>query len=247
VDLRLFKNKVFTAAISTSTMMSVGVMGGIFLMPMYLQVVRGQSALASGLLLVPQSLGAMAGMPIAGKLSDKVAVGRIAPFGLATSVGCFVWLTTLTAETPFWHLDIALFCMGLGMAFSMTPIMTASVQTIERPMIPNASTTMNIAQQIGSSIGTAMVSVLLAGAIAGRVSAAIPAGATPNGKADLNTVSVMPPEVLAQVRPLLADAFAGTYRWAVGFGAAALLVGLLVLPKRRIILAPEPVPTIPAA
>ncbi len=47
--------------------------GAMFVMPLYYQVVRGQSALDAGLLLAPQGLGAATAMPIAGRLTDRAA------------------------------------------------------------------------------------------------------------------------------------------------------------------------------
>ena len=54
----------------------------MLLLPLYLQVVRGESAMDTGLLLAPQGLGAMVAMPIAGRLTDRTGVGRIVPVGL---------------------------------------------------------------------------------------------------------------------------------------------------------------------
>ena len=59
--------------------MIISVFGGMLLLPLYLQAVRGESALDTGLLLAPQGFGAMIAMPIAGRLTDKTGVGRIVP------------------------------------------------------------------------------------------------------------------------------------------------------------------------
>ena len=63
--------------------MVISVFGAMLLLPLYLQAVRGESAMDSGLLLAPQGIGAMIAMPIAGRLTDKTGVGRIVPVGLA--------------------------------------------------------------------------------------------------------------------------------------------------------------------
>ena len=56
--------------------------GAMLLLPLYYQIVRGQSALDAGLLMVPQGLGAMLTMPIAGRLTDRTGAGRIVLVGL---------------------------------------------------------------------------------------------------------------------------------------------------------------------
>jgi EmrB/QacA subfamily drug resistance transporter len=85
LDLRLFGNKVFAAASATLTVFALAVFGGMLLLPLYLQAVRGESALASGLLMAPQGFGAMITMPIAGKLTDRMGVGKIVLPGMLSS------------------------------------------------------------------------------------------------------------------------------------------------------------------
>ena len=82
IDLRLFANRVFSASSVTLILVIISVFGGMLLLPLYLQVVRGETALDTGLLLAPQGFGAMLAMPIAGRLTDKTGVGRIVPPGL---------------------------------------------------------------------------------------------------------------------------------------------------------------------
>ena len=75
IDLRLFANRVFSAASVTLILVIIAVFGGMLLLPLYLQVVRGETAMDTGLLLAPQGLGAMVAMPIAGRLADRTGVG----------------------------------------------------------------------------------------------------------------------------------------------------------------------------
>ena len=82
IDVRLFANRVFSASSVTLILMVIAVFGGMLLIPLYLQAVRGESALTTGLLLAPQGFGAMISMPIAGRLTDRTGMGRIVPVGL---------------------------------------------------------------------------------------------------------------------------------------------------------------------
>ncbi|HZE06120.1 MAG TPA: MFS transporter, partial [Solirubrobacteraceae bacterium] len=81
IDLRLFKDRTFATSSMTLVLMAISVFGSFLLLPLYYQAVRGESALMSGVLLAPQGLGAMLGMPIAGQLADRTGPGRIVPFG----------------------------------------------------------------------------------------------------------------------------------------------------------------------
>ena len=85
IDLRLFKNRVFTVSTITLALVVISVFGGMLLLPLYLQVVRGESAMDTGLLLAPQGFGAMIAMPIAGQLTDPPASGGSCPSASSSS------------------------------------------------------------------------------------------------------------------------------------------------------------------
>ena len=63
VDLRLFKDRTFAMSSTMLVLVVISVFGSFLLLPLYFQTVRGESALAAGLLLAPQGLGAMLAMP----------------------------------------------------------------------------------------------------------------------------------------------------------------------------------------
>ncbi|MDX6729359.1 MAG: hypothetical protein QOK49_4164, partial [Baekduia sp.] len=81
IDVNLFRNRTMSAASATTFSFAMAMFGAMFLLPLYYQVVRGQSALDAGLMLAPQGLGAAMAMPIAGRLTDTRGAGRIVPFG----------------------------------------------------------------------------------------------------------------------------------------------------------------------
>ena len=172
IDLRLFKNRTFAVASGTLMLMIISVFGAMLLLPLYLQAVRGESALDSGLLLAPQGIGAMIAMPIAGQLADKTGIGRLVIPGLIVIGITFLGLTQLTGDTSYWTLSAILFFQGIGMGFTMMPLMTGALQTLRRIQVARASTSLNIIQQVGASIGTAVMSVILTIALQDRFGAA---------------------------------------------------------------------------
>ena len=103
---------------------------GVLLLPLYHQAVRGQTALMTGVLLLPQGLGAALTMPFAGKLTDQIGPGRVVLVGLALDVTGMLGYTQVSATTSYWYLEIALLIMGLGMGCTMMPAMSAAYQTI---------------------------------------------------------------------------------------------------------------------
>jgi EmrB/QacA subfamily drug resistance transporter len=168
IDLRLFKNRTFATASGMLTLFAIAVFGTMLLLPIYLQSVRGESALTSGLLLAPQGLGAMLLMPIAGQLADRTGIGRIVLGGMTLILASTLALTQIAADTSYWTLGLVLFVFGMGMGATMMPIMTGALQTLRKAAIARASTTLNIIQQVGASIGTAVMTVILTNALAER-------------------------------------------------------------------------------
>ena len=233
IDLRLFTNKTFSASMITLILMIIAVFGGMLLVPLYFQAVRGEDALSTGLLLAPQGFGAMITMPIAGRLVDRTGPGRIVPVGLVIVGLSFLGLTQLEGDTSYWLLGAILFVQGLGMGATMMPTFSGAMQTLRRSAIARASSTLNINQQVGASIGTAVLSVLLANALAGKLRSV----GAPAGEGGIGSAAGMLPEVRARLADPMAEAFGQTFWWALGLVAIAFVVAVVLLPRDK----PEPV------
>jgi EmrB/QacA subfamily drug resistance transporter len=246
LDLRLFKNRNLTISIITMFMFAAAFFGGLLLVPTYFQQIRGESTLQAGLLVAPQGLGAMLTMPIAGRLVDKMPIGRIVPVGLALIVVGMFGLTQLTATTPYGLIIPMLVVMGLGMGATMMPLFTSALKTLTAHEIARGSTLLNITQQISSSVGVALMSVVLTNHLndspivpGTEQTPGLDGGITETGAAILSNTR---PQVFAQldidpaaVARGLADAasaFAQTF-WVAWVLVALTLVPALMLPRRR--------------
>jgi EmrB/QacA subfamily drug resistance transporter len=225
IDLKLFTNRVFAVSSGTLVLMVISVFGAMLLLPLYLQAVRGESALDSGLLIAPQGLGAMLVMPIAGNLTDKTGVAKIVLPGLTILGLATLALTQLSGDTSYWVLGAILFVQGIGMGFAMMPLFSGAMMTLRRAAVARASTTLNILQQVSASIGTAVMSVILSAALKDR----FPGGGGGIGGAANQHLPL-------NVRNLMADAF--THTWWIAFWLVipALAIAFF-LPRRK----PDPV------
>jgi EmrB/QacA subfamily drug resistance transporter len=230
IEVILFRNRGFAAAAATTFCFGAALYGGMLLLPLYYQVVRGDSALSAGLLMAPQGVGAALVMPLAGRLTDRFGAGRIVPSGLVVVVlGTFTY-TQLGAHTSYALLAASLFVRGIGFGFVMMPAMAAAYQTLSRDRVPRASTAINIVQRVGGSIGTALVAVVLEHQITVQVHGFA------GGLSAASTVSVAQRAVIAQP---LATAFGNTFWWALGLSAVALVPAML-LPRQPASSVPEP-------
>ncbi|MFG2085919.1 DHA2 family efflux MFS transporter permease subunit [Spirillospora sp. NPDC048824] len=225
IDLRLLKRRSVAAASGTMVLFVTAFMGAMLLLPLYYQTVRGEGAMASGLLLAPQGLGAMITMPIGGKLVDRIGPGRVVLSGLVVVVLSVVgFAAILEADTSYWALGAVLFTMGLGMGMTMMPVMAAAIQTLAHDEVPRASTMLNIIQQVSASIGTAMMAVLLAR----QLTAELGGGAG----GEIGGTEEVPPAVMEKIAGPMADAFQHTYWYGAALIALAFIPALL-LPRKK--------------
>ncbi|WP_433228471.1 DHA2 family efflux MFS transporter permease subunit [Actinomadura formosensis] len=224
IDPRQFRDRTFAAATGTLTLFAFGYFGTMLLLPLYLQVVRGESATMAGVLGIPFALGSGTAMQVAGRLIDRVPPGRLVPVSIATALTGFSLFTVqLGADTPYWGLCAAMLLMGAGGGATMMPAMTAATRGLPHDRAPAASTTVNLINTTAGAVGTAMASVVLSTLMAGLV----PAG---EGGA-LQAVHRLGPQAHRAIAGPLADAFQHTYMFAVGLLALAL-VPALFLPRR---------------
>lgn len=211
LDLRLFTNRTFSAAAITTFALGAATFGAALLIPLYLQQVRGESAFITGLLTTPQALGMATAMSFSGRLSDKIGAGWVVPAGLVIAVCGQFGLTAITDTTSYWVLGAVLVLLGLGLGASMMPSMSAAYATLSEDAVSRATSELQIVQRVGSTFGSAFFAVVLAQRI---VAAGTNAGAA-----------------------RLADAYAGTFWWAVALGSLALIPAL-ALPRQHLSLQP---------
>jgi len=234
IDLRLFRDRAFAAASGTTFIFGVSLFGAMLILPLYYQVVRGEDALTAGLLLAPQGVGAATAMPIAGRLTDRLGAGRIVPFGVLLALLGTVVYTQLEADTSYTLLAVALYVRGIGLGSTMMPSMAAAYQTLDRPAVPRATTTINIIRTVGGSLGTAILSVVLERQIAAELG---------GGAGDLGALRTS--GAAARAATPLAHAFGNTFWWAVGLTALALIPAFFLprhpaLARRPQVAEPEP-------
>jgi EmrB/QacA subfamily drug resistance transporter len=206
LDLRLFKNRNFAISNVCMFVMGATLFGSMFLLPLYYQIARGQSAWVAGFLMAPQGIGAALLMRKSGTITDRVGPRRVVPFGIVLMAVATVPFGFVTTSTNELLLAGTLFVRGLGLGLSMMPIMSAAYFDLSHADVPRASTTLNIVRQIGASVATALFAVVLQRQIVENTHARSGSDA-----ALLSETVKLPPEIATKV----AESFAHTFWWAV--------------------------------
>ena len=221
IDPRLFENRTFAAGSATFFIALVAAFGSLLVLPLYLQSVRGETAMQTGLLLTPLGLGAALAIPIAGLLADRVAVGRLVPVGLTLILAGFVGLSRVGVDTSYWLLGVELAVVGAGVAATMVPMFSSTMRSLRKEQVARASTTINIVQQAGAALGTALLSSVLTHELRAR---GLGHGGVGAGGSVVRLLSGTSAESAAK-------AFATTFAFALPLLAVALLVAIAFLPK----------------
>jgi EmrB/QacA subfamily drug resistance transporter len=224
IDIQTFvKTRAGLSAI-VFTLFAISFFGALLLIPLYYQSVRHATALTAGLLLVPQGVGAMITMPVAGRLTDRYGPSKLPMVGIPLLVIGLLPFAFVTDHTSYTLLSAFNFVLGLGMGLSMMPTMTAAMQAVPPAAIARVSTAMNIIRQAGASIGTAVLTVILSTQINHNF-ASVPGVHSGGG---FSSVQQLPPDVEAKVSAPLADAFAHSFVWAIVLLAVALIPALFM-------------------
>lgn len=214
LDLRLLRHRPLAIGLVSLVPFVMGYFGSMLLTPMYFQLVRGDGVMESGLMTIQLGLAAGVTMQLAGRLVDRVAPRWIVLPGMllaATGMGWFAAVAEPGAAE--WQLRASLGVLGVGVGATMMPSITTATRSVAPADVPAASTLVNIGSQLATAVGSAVTAVLLAGRLRGA--AGDPAAT--------------------------ADAFRGTYLWAVALILLAAVPAAFL--SRRAPARPDAVPS----
>jgi len=201
----------------------------MIVLPLYYQIDRGESALAAGLLMAPQGVGAALAMPFAGKLTDRIGGGRVALAGMILVTLSTIPFASISATTSFGFLAPMLVLRGIGIGSAMMPAMAAAYATLTYADVPRATSALNVLQRVGGSLGTALLAVVLQHQIVTQL-----AGAGAGSGAGGAVLQRVPEDVRLRIAEPVATAFGNTFWWAVGMSAVAIIpTAILARSQRR--------------
>jgi EmrB/QacA subfamily drug resistance transporter len=223
IDVRLFARRGFASASATNFVLGVALFGVALLLPLYFQIIRGRSPLETGLLLIPQGLGAACAISLAGSLTDKLGARRVVPVGVLLALAGTAGYTQITARSSYVYLAAALFLIGAGLGATITPSMAAAYQDLQHAEIPRATAALNVIQRIAGALGSALLAVVLQRAIDAEV---------PHFHGGIGQAYAAVRHDPLHIAPAIAHAFGTTFWVAFGLTAAALVPALLLPPKR---------------
>jgi DHA2 family multidrug resistance protein len=161
LELRLFKDRVFTMAMIVSFILVLGLFGGQLLVPLFLQSFRGLGAAETGMITMFQALPMLVMMPLIGRNMDRIGMRRVLFVGLPL-VAITTWLfASLDLTTSDNALRLLLALRGAAMGLVMMPAFTAAMNAAPMHLMSRASSLTNVSRQIFGSFGTAIFVYIL--------------------------------------------------------------------------------------
>jgi EmrB/QacA subfamily drug resistance transporter len=201
LDLNLYRRWNFSAASITMFALGTAVFGALILMPLYWQQLRGESVIATGVLIAPQGLGMAIALPFGGKFTERWGGGPVALVGVITTTLTTIPFCLIGAHTSVASISVWTLLRGLGLGFSFMPAMTAAFATLKRHELSDATPQLNVLNRVGGSIGTAVLAVVLQRALVGAhtpEAAASAYGTAFCWSAGLSALAIIPCVVLAR-------------------------------------------------
>jgi EmrB/QacA subfamily drug resistance transporter len=161
LDLRIFKDAMFTISVIVGSVLNIGLFGAVFLLPLFIQNVMGQTAMQSGILLLPAALATAIIMPVAGKIFDRYGARGVVMTGLIICAFTTFKMVSFTELTAFSVMIGWTMLRGVGMGLSMITVTTAGMLKIPMEKISRASALGNVIRQCAGSLGVALFSAIL--------------------------------------------------------------------------------------
>ena len=243
----ILTNRTFIVATVVGMLAMGGMIGVMSYLPTYLQMVYGYSATASGLLLVPITIGMLVSSILSGILVSRTDRYKIYPvLGPLVAAGASFWLSRLTTTSPVWQISAATFFMGAGIGMFFQLLVTVVQNAIEARHLGTATSGNNFFREVGVSLGASLIGAAFSSNLTSNLSdrigelarSADPAVLASLGQFREADTSSLTPALVNQLPAALHDAVANSYADAL-LPIFAWMIPLFVVTSVVAIFLPE--------
>ena len=202
LPLRLFENRSFVVSTVAGLIVGFALFGSVTYLPLFLQVVKGESPTASGLRMVPMMGGMLVSSIIAGQLISRTGRYKIFPIiGTGIMVVGLFLLSRMHADTSLNTASLLMMTLGLGLGMVMQVLVLAAQNAVEYGDLGVATSGATLFRLIGGSVGTAALGAIFASRLHANLARSLPAGTDVAGSAGMNVspqaILALPPDVRA--------------------------------------------------
>jgi MFS transporter, DHA2 family, methylenomycin A resistance protein len=162
LPLEMFRSRTVSVAAVAGFAFMVGYYGLPFVMSLYLQQLRGLSALGTGIAFVPMMLIGAIVTPLTARLAERFGARALVTTGLVCMTAGLVVISLMPATTPVAVLSVLMVLVGLAGPLVMPPVMALLLRAVPPRRAGLASGVFNTSRQIGGALAIAVFGALLA-------------------------------------------------------------------------------------
>jgi EmrB/QacA subfamily drug resistance transporter len=244
VDFSFFRSRTFLGANIVAFIVSFAMLAMFFFLALYMQNIRHYSPLQAGVRFLPSTMMIVLIAPIAGRLADRVGPRPLMTFGLLSVSGALFWQSQLTVSSGYGTLLPGFVLMGIGMAFVMSPMSMAAMNSVDQAKAGVASGILSMSRMVGGTFGVAVLGAMVSTLGRSKIDQLLPgapAGARERLAGSLGSGGVLH-GVSAQAVDASQRAFVYALHYGLRLGSAVALLGALLawtLVSRRAAPAPS--------
>jgi MFS family permease len=170
VDLKFFKNSVFVSTLVNNFIVFMGMMGAVFLIPVFVQTFLGYDATTTGYLFIPMAVCMVLASPIGGALTGKIQPRYVIFLStLVAAIGIYFFTFSMDPRATALDIIIPLSIMAFGMGFGMAQRTNVIAAVVPPEEIGSASSVLALGRNIAGSFGIAVFGTILTNATESNV------------------------------------------------------------------------------
>jgi EmrB/QacA subfamily drug resistance transporter len=229
VDFSFFRSRTFLGANIVAFIVSFAMLAMFFFMALYMQNVLHFSPLQAGVRFLPSTLMIVLLAPLAGRLADRVGPRPLMTFGLLSVSGALFWQSQLTVSSGYGTLLPGFILMGIGMAFVMSPMSMAAMNSVAQAKAGVASGILSMNRMVGGTFGVAVLGAMVATLGRSKIDQLLPAlpDASRARLAEALGSGAAPQGVSAHIIDAGQSAFVYSLQYGLRLGSAVALLGAL--------------------
>jgi EmrB/QacA subfamily drug resistance transporter len=227
LSLNLFRNQTFVLTSAIGLILGLSLFGSVTYLPIYLQVVKGESPTASGLQLMPMMLGMLITSVVSGRMISRW--GHYKPFPIAgtalMAVGLLL-MSRISLDLNVWETSVDALVLGLGMGMVMQVLVLAVQNSVSYEQLGVATSGTTLFRSIGGALGVAAFGAIFAHGLHAQLSAVLPPGTAFPVAASQASVQALPPEIRIVYATAIVAALRPVFLVASAVAALAFLLTL---------------------
>lgn len=239
IPLHLFKSPTIRAVTAVSFSLGVVMLGALYFIPLFVQVVLGESASSSGAITTPLALAMVVTNIFTGQLISRIGLLKppMVTGAIVTTIGVGL-LTLLNTSSQSWQIILIMITIGMGLGLIM-PITTIAVQeSVARRDLGAGISSTQFFRSIGSTIGVAIIGTVVTNSYVSNINAApgikslpaqlVTAVQEPQNLLNAQVAASLPPSIIGTVREALTSAIHGGFFIALGVSVVALFISFFI-------------------